>query len=266
MRKRFRLRIDEKFVGVDPARLAEKRRAPLPEILFEPLYRRRLQLRDGFDPNRFQRAFGDLPDAGNPPHRQRRKKRFLASRRHPHQPARLGLLAGHFGNQARCAHADRARQPRRGSNFPRKLVRRGERGAVQPLGSGKVDVSLVDRGHFDDGRIFREDRRDAVAPLAVEFVVAFEKHRLRTKLRRGAQRHRRVHAESPRFIARGGNHAALIALAADHNRQAFQIRPRQQLHRHEKCVHVDVENGGGRIGASRLRAARASRENEPAWA
>ncbi len=80
--------------------------------------------------------------------------------------------------------------------------------------------------------------------LPIEFMVAFEKHRLRAKLCRGAQRHRRLHAESPRLVARGSDHAALIALTADHHGQALQFRPRQQLHGNEKRVHVDVQDGG----------------------
>ena len=71
------------------------------------------------------------------------------------------------------------------------------------------------------GRIFREDRGDAVAPLAVEIVMAVEENRLRAELRGGAQRHRRMNAETARFVTRGSDHAALIALASDDNGQTL---------------------------------------------
>ena len=50
--------------------------------------------------------------------------------------------------------------------------------------------------HFDDGRKFREDGGDAVAPLGVEFVAAFEKNRVGAEAAGGSERHGGVNAEA----------------------------------------------------------------------
>ena len=89
--------------------------------------------------------------------------------------------------------------------------------------------------------------------------MAIEKHRLGTQLAGGAQRHRRMHTESPRFIAGGCHDAALVALPANDYRQALQLRPRQKLHGDEECIHINMEYGSacfgrGRFGAAVLRA------------
>ena len=63
-------------------------------------------------PARLQRRFRDLADSWNAPHTERREKRLLASGRNPQQAARLGLIAGHFGDQPRARKARRARQAR----------------------------------------------------------------------------------------------------------------------------------------------------------
>ena len=101
------------------------------------------------------------------------------------------------------------------------------------------------------GEIFREDRRHAIAPLAVELVVAVEKNRLGAELRSGAQRHGGMHAEAARFVARAGYHAALVALAAYDYRLALQLRAREQFDGDEKRVHVHVQDRGRRFGRVR---------------
>ena len=153
-------------------------------------------------PKVFSAALGHLADAGNSSHGERRKKRGFAAGRNPDQTARLGLIAGDFCDQARGAEAAGTGQRRRRRDFAQKLIRGGERRAVQPLGAGEIQIGFVDRRHFHDGRIFREDRGDAVAPLAVELVMAVEEDRLRAKLRGGAQRHGGMDAESSRLVAR----------------------------------------------------------------
>ena len=164
------------------------------------------------------------------------------------KPSRLGLLAGHFCDEARRAEPARTRKPRRRSDFAQQFMRRRQGRAVQPLGAGEIDVRLIDRGHFDDRRIFRENAGDAIAPLPVQLVVPVEKNSVRAKFRGGPQRHRRMNAESPRFVARRRDHAALVALPADDNSKSFQIRPRQQLDRDEKCVHIHMEDRRGSLG------------------
>ncbi len=58
----------------------------------------------------------------------------------------------------------------------------------------------------------------------------------------GAQRHCRVNAKLARFVARCGDHAALIWLTADDHGLAAQFRALEQFNRDEKSVHVDVKN------------------------
>jgi hypothetical protein len=57
-----------------------------------------------------------------------------------------------------------------------------------------------------------------------------------------------MNPEFPRFIARGGNHAALIRATADDYRLAAKLRPFEQFHRNEERVHVHVEDGRLREG------------------
>ena len=55
-----------------------------------------------------------------------------------------------------------------------------------------------------------------------------------------------MHAESPRFIAGRSDHAALIFLPADDDRQAAQLGAREQLDGHEERVHIDMHDRGKR--------------------
>ena len=113
---------------------------------------------------------------------------------------------------------------------------------MQSCGAGEIEVRLVDRNHFDNGRKCREDRGDAVAPLAVLFVMAVQENCVRAKPSRGAQRHRGVDAIFPRFVTRSGDDAALVGTASHNNRFAAQLRAIEQFHRHEKRIHVHMED------------------------
>src|SRR5256884_5087712 len=55
-----------------------------------------------------------------------------------------------------------------------------------------------------------------------------------------------------RFVACGGNDAALIRSAADDYRFAAQFRPFQQFHRNEKRVHIHVKDGRRRLRRLRV--------------
>jgi hypothetical protein len=57
---------------------------------------------------------------------------------------------------------------------------------VHALGASEIEVSFVDRGHFDYRRKLSEDRGDAIAPFAVKLMVPIEKYGLGTELRCGA--------------------------------------------------------------------------------
>ncbi len=63
----------------------------------------------------------------------------------------------------------------------------------------------------------------------------------------GAQRHRRVNAETARFVARRRNHSTAIRLAADNYGLAAQFGMFEQFDRNEKRVHIDVQDGCGAL-------------------
>ena len=113
---------------------------------------------------------------------------------------------------------------------------------METLGAGKVEISFINRNHFDDGREFREDRRHAIAPLRIFCVVAIQINGVRTKPPSGAKRHGGMHAKLASFVASSRDDAALIRLPADDHRFAAQLRPLQQFHGDKERVHVDVQD------------------------
>src|SRR5208282_6933812 len=54
-----------------------------------------------------------------------------------------------------------------------------------------------------------------------------------------------MHPKFACLVRSGRNHAALMALAANHDSFAFQRRVREVFHRDEEGVHIDVEDGAG---------------------
>src|ERR1700687_1980958 len=248
MRDRFRLAVDDKFVGIAAARFAIQRRSPLAENALQLFLRHRRDLFDGFDAERAKGTFRDFTNPGNFSHWQGRKKSLLAACRNPDEAAWLGLVGRNFRNEPRRSESAGAGKSGGARDRAEQLVGRRERWSVQSLGAGESELGFVDRDHFDDWREFRENARDTVAPLRIFFVVAIQKNRVRAEPSRSAQRHRGVNPEFPRFIARGGNDAALIRATADDHRLAAKLRPFQQFHGNEKRVHIYMEDGRLREG------------------
>src|SRR6266481_1085888 len=238
----FRLGVDHKFVGIAAARFPIERRSPLAENAFQFFLRHGRDLLDRFDAEGAERAFRDFTDARNFSYRQCRKESLFAPRGNPDQATRFGLVGGDFGDQARCGKSTGAGKRGRLRDRTEQLVGCGQRRAVQSLGSGEIEVGLVDRNHFDDRRKFRKNGGDAVAPFPIFFVMAVEKNRVWAESSRGAQRHRGMDAILSRFVARGGNNAALIGTPADYNRLAAKFWQIHQFHRDEKRVHVHMED------------------------
>jgi len=201
-----------------------------------------------FDAEGAKRALRDFADAGNFSHRQLCEKSLFAACRDPDEAARLGLIRRNFRNEPRRSEAAGAGKSGGASDRSKQLVGSRERRSVQSLGAGEIEIGFVDRDHFDDGREFRENGRDAVAPLRIFFVVAIQKNRVRAQPPRRSKRHRGVNPEFPRFVARGGDDAALIRPTADNHGLAAKLRPFQQFHRNEKRVHIYVENRRRRFG------------------
>ena len=126
----------------------------------------------------------------------------------------------------------------------KKFIGGGERRTVEAFGAGEVEIGFVDRNHFDDGRKFREDGGDTVAPFGVFFVVTIEKDGLGAEASRGAQGHGGVDAELAGFVAGGGDNAALVGAATDNHRLAAEFGAVEEFDGDEEGVHVDVEDGG----------------------
>ena len=206
------------------------------------------ELADRLDFQIVERRFGDFSDAGNAAHAERREKFRFRARRNPHHAARLALIGSDFGNQASSREAHGAGQARFLTDRTNQRVSGGQRRAVQPLGSGEIEIRFVDRGHFHHRRKLRQDCGHAVAPFGVEIVAAFEKDRVRAEPPGRAQRHRRVHAVAPRLIAGRRNHAAPVGLPADDHGLAAQLRPLEQFHGHEERIHVHVQDRRDALG------------------
>ena len=119
---------------------------------------------------------------------------------------------------------------------------------MQTFRAGKIEIRFVNRNHFDDGRKFREDRGDAIAPLGIFGVVTIEINRVRAEAPGSAQRHCGMHAEFSRFVGRRRDDSALVALAPDHDRFSFQRGIEEFFDGDEESVHVDVEDDAGESG------------------
>ena len=149
----------------------------------------------------------------------------------------------------------------------KKFVGGGEWRAVEAFGAGKIEIGFVDGNHLHDGRKFREDGGDAVAPFGIFFVMAIEENRVRAETPGGAKRHGGVNAEFASFVAGGGDYAALIGPAADDDGLAAEFRALEQFDGNKKGVHVHVEDGGVEGKSPAVRRDRAWRGSEPgpAW-
>ena len=72
--------------------------------------------------------------------------------------------------------------------------------------------------------------------------MAVDEDGVRAQLVGRAQGHGRMHAELARLVGGGRDHAALVALAADHYGFALQRGIEQLLHGYEERIHVEVED------------------------
>src|SRR3984957_14181388 len=206
LRNGFGLRIDYKLVGIATARFAVQRRAPLPENLLQFFLRLCRNLLHRLDPQREQSSFGYFSDAGNFSHRERRQKPHFTSGGTPNEPAWFALVGSYFSHQACRSQASGTWQSGSASNVAEQFVRGGKRRPMQPFCPGEIEISLVDGHHFHYRRKICEYGSNSIAPLRVLGVVAVQKNRMRTQASRSSQRHRRLNAELPRFVAGGGNH------------------------------------------------------------
>src|SRR5579883_417507 len=255
VRNRLRLGIHHEFIGIAAARLAEERIAPLAEDLFECLAGSGRKLPDDLDAHGAERAFGDLANSGNLAHGKLLEKTLLAARGNPEQAARLRLVGSDFGDEPRRAEPSGAGKAGRARDGAQQFVSGGKRGAVQSRGSGEIEIGFVNRDHFDDGRKGGENFSHAVAPLRILVVMPVEKNRMRAELARRAQRHCGLDSVFARFVARGGDDAALIGPSAHNDGLAAQFWALEQFDGDEEGVHIHVQNAGVRLSGGLLEAA-----------
>ena len=242
----FGFGVDEEFVGVAAAGLAVEGSAPLAEDFFELFLGVGGELLDGFDTEGAQGAFGDFADAGNFADWKRSEEAGFHAGGDPDEAAGLALFGGDFGGEASGGESAGAGKAGLSCDGAKKFVGGGERRTVEAFGAGEVEIGFVDGNHFDDGREFREDGGDAIAPFGIFFVVAVEKNGVRAEAAGGAQGHGGVDAEFAGFVAGGGDDAALVGAAADDNGFAAEIGALEEFDGDEEGVHVHVEDGGDR--------------------
>ena len=199
-------------------------------------------MRDGFDAERAESAFGDFADPGNFAYGERREKFCLLAGCNPDEAARLSLIAGNFCGQPSCGKATGAGKAGFARDGAKQFVRGGERWAVHALGAGEIEIGFIDGDHFHNGGKAGEDGGDAIAPFAVFVMVTVEKDGVRTKFSGSAQRHGGMNTVFAGFVAGGGDDAALVGTAADDYWLAAEVGAIEKLDGDEEGVHVDMKN------------------------
>jgi len=244
MRDGFGFRINEEFVGIAAAGFAIERGAPLAEDFLEFFLGVRGKLFHGFDAEGAKSAFGDFADTRNLADGKRGEEARFHARSDPDETAGFTLIGGDFGSEASGGEAARTRQAGLSCDGAKEFVGGGEWRAVEAFGTGEIEVGFVNGDHFDDGRKFREDGGDAIAPFGIFFVVPIEEDGVGTKAACGPERHRGMDPEFTRFVAGGRNDAALIRAAANDHRLATEIGALEEFDGDEEGVHIHVEDRG----------------------
>jgi len=152
VRNRFRLGVDDKFVGIAAARFAIQRRTPLAENLFEFLLRNSGDLFDSFDAEGAKRALRDFADAGNFSHRQLCEKSLFGCLQGPRRGRAAWLDPTQLRNEPRRSEAAGAGKSGGASDRSKQLVGQPRAAVRASLGAGEIEIGFVDRDHFDDGR------------------------------------------------------------------------------------------------------------------
>jgi len=244
----FWLGVDEEFVGIPAAGFAIEGCAPLAKDFFEFFLGVGGKLFDSFDAEGAKGAFGDFADAGNFADGKRGEEARFHAGGDPDEAAGFALVGGDLGSEACGGETGGAGKSRLFGDGAKEFVGSGEGRAVEAFGAGKVEIGFVDGNHFDDGREFRKDGGNAIAPFGIFFVMAVEEDGVRAEAAGGAQRHCGVNTEFAGFVAGGGNDAALIGAASDDNGFAAEIGAVEEFDGDEEGIHVHVEDGGYRRG------------------
>ena len=114
--------------------------------------------------------------------------------------------------------------------------------SIERLASVEVDVLLVDARGDHDGAEALDDLARAARVPSILVVMSGHEHGVRREGRRVADRHARVDAVRPRFVARRGDDAASSSSTPDDDRFSLQRGIDQAFDRHEKRVEIEAAN------------------------
>jgi len=109
--------------------------------------------------------------------------------------------------------------------------------------AGHIQECLIDGDRFKEGSIVGQDCHHPARHFDVALPVARNKDHLRAEAQRLGRRHRRMYAESARFVGRRGNDAAHLGPPANNHRKSDQGGVVQPLDSYEEGVEVEMDDG-----------------------
>src|SRR4029077_6443032 len=115
---------------------------------------------------------------------------------------------------------------------------------------------LVERQWLDDRRVFGEDLPDLQRDRLVRIEARLNKDQIRTFPLGGDRWHRGMHAELPRFVAGGRDHAA-FARSANRDGLPSELRIVTLFPRCER-IHVDMDDLRDPPASAEIPSARSS--------
>src|SRR5207247_1921862 len=110
-----------------------------------------------------------------------------------------------------------------------------------------IEVALLDPGGLEVVGEPPQEFHDLAAHTAIELEVRGDEDGVGAQPNRLDTRHRRPHAEFPRFVARGEDDASrmLARIGPDDDRLPFELRILADLQRGVEGVHVHMEQDSG---------------------
>ena len=105
-----------------------------------------------------------------------------------------------------------------------------------------VKIRFIERERLDERRHLAKNREHRIRRRFVAREIRRDDHERWAEPYRSCHRHRRVHAERARPVARRRHDASSVRLAADGERLTAKRRVIALFHRRVEGVHVDVKN------------------------
>ena len=177
----------------------------------------------------------------------------------PEDPGRLAEIGGQLGLQRVLPDADAALERGRVAHPVLHLARQ----SLGVVGVGPEE-RLVPAEHVDRHAERAQRRHHLGRRRVVRLLVDGQEDGVRCPPGGGAQRDPGVHAERPRLVGGGAHDTALggVAVTADHDGQAAQLRSPQDLDGRDELVEVDVQDPAQRVRPRRVRT-RKVRDGSP---